>query len=44
MEKAGKSIMTTARRYDLGLDIRTAAYVNSIEKIVKTYLSSGFTF
>ena len=25
------------------LDIRTAAYVNAIEKIVKVYLSAGFT-
>jgi glutamate dehydrogenase (NAD(P)+) len=44
MEKAGRSIMATAQRYNLVLDIRTAAYVNSIEKIVKIYLSSGFAF
>ena len=44
MEKAGRSIMATSQRYNLGLDIRTAAYVNSIEKIVKIYLSSGFAF
>lgn len=44
MEKAGRAIMATAVKYNLGLDIRTAAYVNSIEKIVRVYNSAGFAF
>ncbi|CAF4859550.1 unnamed protein product [Rotaria sp. Silwood1] len=37
MEKSAKAIMRTAMRYDLGLDIRTAAYVNAIEKIFHVF-------
>jgi len=44
MEKSARAIMATAVKYNLGLDARTAAYVNSIEKIVQNYLSAGFTF
>jgi glutamate dehydrogenase (NAD(P)+) len=44
MEKSARAIMGTAMKYNLGLDIRTAAYVNAIEKIVKVYESAGFTF
>jgi glutamate dehydrogenase (NAD(P)+) len=44
MEKSARAIMRTAMKYNLGLDIRTAAYVNAIEKIVKVYESAGFTF
>jgi len=44
MEKSARAIMRTAMKYNLGLDIRTAAYVNAIEKIVKVYESDGFTF
>lgn len=44
MEKAARAIMQTAMRYDLGLDIRTAAYVNAIEKIYNVYVSAGITF
>ena len=44
MERSAKAIMKTSLKYNLGLDIRTAAYVNAIEKIVKVYISAGFTF
>lgn len=44
MERSARAIMTTSLKYNLGLDIRTAAYVNAIEKIVKVYVSAGFTF
>ncbi|CAF3614199.1 unnamed protein product [Rotaria sp. Silwood1] len=44
MEKSAKAIMRTAMRYDLGLDIRTAAYVNAIEKIFHVYVSAGIAF
>ena len=43
MERSARAIMNTSNKYNLGLDIRTAAYVNAIEKIVKVYMSAGFT-
>lgn len=44
MERTARAIMNTAIDYDLGLDLRTAAYINSIRKIFKTYRDAGLTF
>merc|ERR1712020_250289 len=44
MERTAKAIMNTAAEYNLGLDMRTAAYINSIRKIFKTYRDAGLTF
>ncbi|NSM56425.1 hypothetical protein HET73_02350 [Wolbachia endosymbiont of Atemnus politus] len=41
---SAKDIMKTALRYNLGLDIRTAAYVNSIEKIYDIIRYAGLSF
>ncbi|XP_053148205.1 glutamate dehydrogenase 2, mitochondrial-like isoform X5 [Hemicordylus capensis] len=44
MERSARQIMDTARRYNLGLDQRIAAYVCAIEKIFKVYSESSFTY
>ncbi|KAI3382168.1 hypothetical protein SNEBB_005206 [Seison nebaliae] len=44
MERSARAIMMTSLKYNLGLDIRTAAYVNAIEKIFNIYTAAGFTF
>ncbi|XP_039273537.1 glutamate dehydrogenase, mitochondrial-like [Styela clava] len=44
MERSARQIMRTAMNYNLGLDLRTAAYVNAIEKVFKVYNEAGLTF
>ena len=44
MERSARQIMQTAMRFDLGLDLRTAAYISSIEKIFRVYNEAGLTF
>jgi len=44
MERTALAMMDTAIKMDLGLDIRTAAYINSISKIFTTYRDAGLTF
>ncbi|XP_047233860.1 glutamate dehydrogenase, mitochondrial-like isoform X3 [Girardinichthys multiradiatus] len=43
MERSAREIMHTASKYNLGLDLRTAAYVNAIEKVFKVYNEAGLT-
>ena len=44
MERSATAIMRTAVKYNLGLDLRTATFINAIEKIFINYSESGFTF
>lgn len=44
MEKSARNIIKTAREYDLGLDMRTAAYMSALEKIFVIYQEAGLTF
>jgi glutamate dehydrogenase (NAD(P)+) len=36
--------MKTAMSYNLGLDLRTAAFITAVEKIFKVYEEAGLTF
>ncbi|THD26039.1 Glutamate dehydrogenase [Fasciola hepatica] len=44
MERSAKRIMSIADSYNLGLDLRTAAYISAIEKIFNVYLEAGILF
>lgn len=44
MEKAGKAIKQTAEVHKLGLDLRSAAYMNCVSKIFNTINVAGMTF
>lgn len=37
MERSAQEIIEIAEEYDLGMDLRTAAYANAIEKVFKVY-------
>uniref|UniRef100_A0A1Q3FT11 glutamate dehydrogenase [NAD(P)(+)] n=1 Tax=Culex tarsalis TaxID=7177 RepID=A0A1Q3FT11_CULTA len=43
LETAGLGIMTIANQHQLCLDLRTAAYIWSVEKIFKTYEGAGLS-
>lgn len=44
MEFSTRQIMYTARKYNLGLDLRTATYVSTTEKVFGVYNEAGLTF
>lgn len=44
MERSAKAIIKSTKKFNLGLDLRTAAYANSIEKIVTRYSDAGLAF
>lgn len=44
MERSANRIMKTGQDYNLGLDMRAAAYVVALEKIFNTYTEAGLTF
>ncbi len=44
MQRSAQAIMNTSIKHDLGLDLRTAAYINAIKKIFRAYRDAGLTF
>ncbi|KAM3180473.1 hypothetical protein ACTXT7_016218 [Hymenolepis weldensis] len=44
VQRASKVVMDTCDRHNLGMDVRSAAYVSAIEKIFHTFHKSGMTF
>uniref|UniRef100_A0A1I8HTH3 glutamate dehydrogenase [NAD(P)(+)] n=1 Tax=Macrostomum lignano TaxID=282301 RepID=A0A1I8HTH3_9PLAT len=44
MNKAAREMMHTAAKYNLGWDLRTAAYATAIEKVFWVYTMSGLIF
>ena len=39
-----QQIMRAVKEYDLGLDVRTAAYICALQKIYNVYIAAGITF
>lgn len=44
MERSATAMRRTASKFNLGVNVRTAAYINAIEKIFNTYNEAGLTF
>jgi len=44
MERSARNIMRNGLKYNLGLDLRTAAFISSIEKIFGVYNEAGLIF
>lgn len=44
MERSARAIKETAAEYNLGLDLRSAAYINSVLKIFHTTNDAGFAY
>lgn len=44
MERSARAIKETAAAYNLGLDLRSAAYINSVLKIFHTTNDAGFAY
>ncbi|XP_030752632.1 glutamate dehydrogenase, mitochondrial-like isoform X3 [Sitophilus oryzae] len=44
MERSAKAIRDTAEEYCLGYDLRSAAYINSVQKIFHTTSTAGFAY
>ncbi|CAH0553192.1 unnamed protein product [Brassicogethes aeneus] len=44
MERSARAIKETAQEYNLGLDLRSAAYINSVLKIFHTTNDAGFAY
>ena len=42
MERSARQILAKAEEYDLGLDLRTAAYIVAAEKVYKSTSEAGF--
>ncbi|PAA59502.1 hypothetical protein BOX15_Mlig028097g1 [Macrostomum lignano] len=44
MERSATNMMRIGMKYNLGLDLRTAAFIGAIEKIYQVYRTSGLLF
>jgi len=42
MKRSGLNIMECAEEFNLGIDIRTAAYISSLNKVYQVYAEAGF--